>query len=854
MSGPERADAVVETTRGIKRKHLPTDDQDDLEALDSVFKRIKTAVPRTPYVLSTPSLHPYTYHSRQEAYAWMLGHLWRHDEEHMQYRTYLYREPCQDCFELQAGEDDEPEQGRSKPLPNKADNQPVKRKPNLSAFKVKQANGTAAPPTVKPSSPPPAPTKHAPEQSNGVTKAEKQSAPPQKPGAKSPIRASNGVRDERRAEKIKTDATQSESRVHATTSRPKSDSVGSKTASVTPHGLPPMLSPVEEPLRNPHGLPDILSPTLPSNIQAELDRLDVQRKRAESDVSTSSSDRKTQSLAVPPANPPKPEAPVKTENRIRSVSIKGTSPNPAPVRTGESGRSLVVTLKFSKAKISTVKNLLRLPPKKKPEQKESHDAPAEREKERAKETLIDRGKERAKEVPADRQKDRADREKERAKEALVDREKDRAKEAPVRPPDGPVIKKKAVSKVAARRGDTATSAAAPLSSATTSARPTTTSTRLPEKRPRAEEEATLSVPSKRPRALSQQDRPITPTPATSSPAPAAKTSSTQQSQTQYLTPKKEPKGLGMLRTASSESYDATPGRSGATPAGAKADPKAGPTSAPVASKKQADISLLSQTSMKLNQMGRALKHEATKILTAGGKIDKQDEKRAAITNLECILSYMAAYYAQDLSLHLRNRPGEVEQTWKTLLPLCLSYARCTKDFPHLDGLRSYLSSTIASAICTHVAQRANPSRTATSHDSPQDLAPSDLAKHHPTLADNFGLLSDHLIKMARHFQDARAALPMDDLQSLYKKTWAQRETNPRLLREEPASAALRISNPSNNNNSSNGVLRMSGPYFLPLAADTSPIQAVRFGLRFLAEYCEREGIEYRFRVCLERSE
>lgn len=41
--------------------------------------------------------------------------------------------------------------------------------------------------------------------------------------------------------------------------------------------------------------------------------------------------------------------------------------------------------------------------------------------------------------------------------------------------------------------------------------------------------------------------------------------------------------------------------------------------------------------MKLNQMGRALKHEATKILTAAGKVDRQDEKRAAVTNLECIL-------------------------------------------------------------------------------------------------------------------------------------------------------------------------------------------------------------------------
>jgi hypothetical protein len=55
-------------------------------------------------------------------------------------------------------------------------------------------------------------------------------------------------------------------------------------------------------------------------------------------------------------------------------------------------------------------------------------------------------------------------------------------------------------------------------------------------------------------------------------------------------------------------------------------------------KKQADFSLLNQTSMKLNQMGRALKHEATKILHGAGKAaSKQDEKRAAVTNMECIL-------------------------------------------------------------------------------------------------------------------------------------------------------------------------------------------------------------------------
>lgn len=177
MSVPERLAPAADTTRSLKRKHYSDEDQEDLDALDNIFKRIKAAVPRVPYLLSTPSLNEYRYHSQQEANAWMLGHLWRYDEEHMQYRTYLYREPCQDCFELQAGEEEEPEPvvDRSKLQTPNASGQPAKRKPNLSGFKVKQANGITTP-SVKTASPKIAPTKHAPDQANGVKKGEEQSA------------------------------------------------------------------------------------------------------------------------------------------------------------------------------------------------------------------------------------------------------------------------------------------------------------------------------------------------------------------------------------------------------------------------------------------------------------------------------------------------------------------------------------------------------------------------------------------------------------------------------------------------------------------------------------------------------
>jgi hypothetical protein len=176
MSGPERAE--VPTTRALKRKHLSDDDQHELDELDRIFKRTKAVVPPAPYILSTPSMDPYRYHSQQEANAWMLGRLWRYDEEHLQYRTYLFREPCLDCFELQAGEDDEPEPGpeRSKSQASTTPSQVPKKKITLSAYKSGKASGIITPvPESKKSSPSLAPTKPLSSQANGLSKLEKHS-------------------------------------------------------------------------------------------------------------------------------------------------------------------------------------------------------------------------------------------------------------------------------------------------------------------------------------------------------------------------------------------------------------------------------------------------------------------------------------------------------------------------------------------------------------------------------------------------------------------------------------------------------------------------------------------------------
>ncbi|KAF1965879.1 hypothetical protein BU23DRAFT_337123 [Bimuria novae-zelandiae CBS 107.79] len=790
MSSSERPPEQSVPTTNTKRKHLSDDDQEDLDRLDGIFKRLKTAAPRAPYILATPSLNPYRYHSSHEARAWMLGHLFRPEEEYLQYRTFLFREPYRDCFTLQPGEDDEPEPPRPRSQASNPTNQGPKKKISLADYKNKQANGVSAPSSKK-MSPALQPTKPTLAQSNGVKPKEKQDST----RAQEKNDTAQSVRPEKKLPE-KPEKRDLDHKQHAT--KPESaefkiniDKSGPSNA--TPHGLPPLLSPVDQPLNNPHGLPTILSPTLPPNVLKELEKLETQRKRSDSNTSTSSSDRnKSQHLHVPERTALKRPASAKdgeesqSVSRARSVPVNGKSPNKEivdPIDDSESG--LLVKLKYTKKSRETIKRLLALPPRR--------ESPAER-------------KDREEQV------------------------KSRATQAQPKIGDGVEKKAKPIPKVAARR---------PEASATASKTPIP-SIKVAEKRPRTEDDTSQASSVKRPRTstVSSQDRPITPRDQIISSPAASTKSSTQKGQGAYLTPRKDLKAVNMLRTNSSESHDSTPGRSGATPTSSqRLDPKAPTSAPPLSSKKQMDMALLQQFSKHLNQMGRSLKHEGQKLeREKAGRLTKTDQEHAAVIGLECIVSYMAAYHAQDQALQLRGRSGEVEHTWMTLLPLCSSYGRLTKDFQHLEGFRSYLAAVIAANICTLVAPRAPNPR---AHDSPHELSVAELTKQHSQLTENLNLLSDHYQKLLRHTQDARAALPMDELEKQYPRTCASAKEFDYKLAKAPEKI-----------NST----KLSGPYFLPIQNDTTPIQAVRFGVKFLTEYCEKECIDHKLKINLDRPE
>lgn len=712
----------------------------------------------------------------------MIGHLFTPSEEHLQYRTFRFREPYQDCFVLQPGDEERTEPERPKSQASDQSSQPAKKKISLSDYKSKQANGVITPGSKKasPSLPPAKPLL-----ANGTKKVDTNQLPKEKSDAikvqkRSATEALGSTRPEKRLRDntgltVPQQATKTESmdstKVHVDRSEPSNS---------TPHGLPPLLSPVEQSVNNPYGLPDILSPTLPTNIQTELDRLDeISRKRGNSNSAVSSSDTTATNNLLSKLHTEMSK--IQKAQDARPVSANGKSPDmtqadcePTPTQ------NLIVKLKYGKQNRTNVVQLLRLPPSRKPA------------------------------VIADK-KDHPNTPKERAVRPTTD-------ESPARPKDS--------GKTIPRRPDSSASKAK-----------VSNNTKVPEKRPRSESDVSSTIPAKRQKAQTGQEAPRTPAEHIAT-SPVVSRSSAQKNPNLFSTPRKEHRAINMLRTNSTEGLDSTPARSGNTPSSASKhlDVKGAQSSGSIDKKKQAEIQVLSQVSMKLNQMGRSLKHEAQRIFSDnGGHLNKEDQKRAAMITLECILSYMAAYHAQDESMRARGRPSDVEGTWKTLLPLCISFMRFTKDFPALDGLRLHLSAVISATICTQIAARSTRPK---AHDSPQDIPQAELAKQLSAVTDNFALIADHHLKLLRYARDASNVFPSEDIQKMFPKTWVGKDSNAHFSREPEKFKGGKL----------------SGPYYLPIQFDTTAIQAVRFGLKLLGEYGEKERLPHKLRVNLDKPE
>ena len=333
--------------------------------------------------------------------------------------------------------------------------------------------------------------------------------------------------------------------------------------------------------------------------------------------------------------------------------------------------------------------------------------------------------------------------------------------------------------------------------------------------------------SKPPReSLNHVKRPTTPVPSIKEPKHSP-TPTSSANKSVHATPKKEHKPTAMRRVESMEGGDpSTPGPKGrsSTPlsvARSSNPPKSspGPTSAPHSTSE--DRQAWFDIHQKHHQLGRSIKHDATDNNQPGSQ-------RFAVLLVEALLSFMISDTVQILS-----RPSA--NAWESIEEYLVFVLRGTKKHPHLYGLALQIG-----AVCRQQIQKYYIDRLA------KDPLPEDYIGSAPTPGSDgntkthedgqrykseYLKRSDNMVTNARALQDScldgSRKLSPELLRTDYPKTWGAR----RLDFERRG-----MDRPSPNN--------IPKDYYLPIDAATTPFEAVKFGLAFLAEWTDINGVSW----------
>lgn len=359
-------------------------------------------------------------------------------------------------------------------------------------------------------------------------------------------------------------------------------------------------------------------------------------------------------------------------------------------------------------------------------------------------------------------------------------------------------------------------------------------TGIAEKRPRAGEG--VAPPAKRPKGLNLDQKPSTPVQAPLlSPAmikSAGKTPAKATSRNDHL------KSAAMQRSISNESNAPTPGAKGShlTPAGTPIpkNGEKGPTSAPLHSAgtgvRAVQLRALNDLSMKYNKLGRKLKHENQNIF-ANSKRTDEDNKRAALTGLECILSYMLAYTLGDARRRLEGKTCELYTTWISMLPLFHHLGGSTRRFADLKGLHAYLGVAINSKIHGSLIEKES-----RSSSNPFPVVESPQGGPAPSEASGAGANPDVKHKLDSwkalidHSLEAKKNLPSRTLEKKFPGTCE--------------SGSLDGEGDSEILVGEKGEPLFDGEFSLPIGAESTTIQAVRFGVSLVSEWCKVEKVQY----------
>lgn len=240
----------------------------------------------------------------------------------------------------------------------------------------------------------------------------------------------------------------------------------------------------------------------------------------------------------------------------------------------------------------------------------------------------------------------------------------------------------------------------------------------------------------------------------------------------------------------------------------------------------------SQESQRFTDMGRQLKHAATRYTK------NNDEKLAVVTGIEALLSFILAFVANDQARILKRQVGD-SSNWLSIVPYWRQVKKTSAPFPALNSLCSLLGAVSFSTIHALDLER---------------LAITPIPGEHTPVptpgSDGNAVLPDEK-KTRKEFSDLKNRLP-----EIYKdsqKLWLNGTrglSEDFLEREFPTSWSQRSRHYSERGRPSLKAGAYAGVYFLPFSGLTPPIEVVRFSWSLLKEWCSTERVEWNGRLGL----
>ena len=253
-------------------------------------------------------------------------------------------------------------------------------------------------------------------------------------------------------------------------------------------------------------------------------------------------------------------------------------------------------------------------------------------------------------------------------------------------------------------------------------------------------------------------------------------------------------------------------------------------------------------------MGRELKHTAARYTenntdsqnNKGKQRDKNaphtdEAKLAAATGIEALLCFILAFLADDQFRSLSRQPPE-SATWRSIIAYWHAVTRGAASYPHLHALCLFLGAVSHESI--HALDLERLAVSALPHEHSPAPTPG---------SDGNTVTSEESKKYKREFTDLKTRLPESYREA--NRLWlagARELPDDILAKQYPRTWSGRSKSFSSRGHEKMKVGKYAGEYFLTLgrSGSTMPLEAVRFGLAFLQEWCEAEDVEWKGRLVL----